>query len=403
MAVSGINSYTDVMYQWQAQQLKSTGNSTTASNTVSSLLGNASSMTSQLSSMIELTRYAMDAMGLASDSRVTFSQITKYRQQLQNEFNQGVREGFANSGISNMAALEFTLDKDGKITVSGSNASDRSKAQAWLDANSSLGAELLKSLEDAEFSDAVKFHISSTGRITVEDTRASSLQSSLDQEQELAAEVRTAFEQMGINISAPLNLSFDGNGNLVATGDNAHQINQWLETNSNLSVKIRNQLEKLGIDQSSVSFRLGQDGSLQASVKNNDTSKVEAALNNENNTGLKIYNGLSHLKINADANFSIQIMDDGSLNIISDHPDRDKIQRFFEENPDLVKKFRQIETLAGIDDARKSMQISPTEMRKRIQIESMASWWATSGNASSYFGNYSSDGLSLLAGLNLKV
>ena len=91
------------------------------------------------------------------------------------------------------------------------------------------------------------------------------------------------------------------------------------------------------------------------------------------------------------------------MTVISDHADRDKVQQFFDDNPDLIKKYRQIETLSGIDDARKAMQVSPTAMRKRIQIESMAAWWADSGSASSYFGNYSGGNLSLLSGLNLNV
>lgn len=59
--------------------------------------------------------------------------------------------------------------------------------------------------------------------------------------------------------------------------------------------------------------------------------------------------------------------------------------------------------MSGIDDARKAMQIAPNEMRKRIQIESMAAWWAGSNDASSYFGNYANGNLSMLSGLNLNV
>ncbi len=81
------------------------------------------------------------------------------------------------------------------------------------------------------------------------------------------------------------------------------------------------------------------------------------------------------------------------MTIISDHPDRDKVQRFFDEHPEMVKKYRQIETLSGIDDARKAMQISPSDMRKRIQIESMSAWWA----------GYAGGNLSLLTGLNLNI
>lgn len=112
---------------------------------------------------------------------------------------------------------------------------------------------------------------------------------------------------------------------------------------------------------------------------------------------------MESLGIDPNANFSLQVNPDGSVSIISDSPDRDKIQKFFDENPALIKKFLQIDALSGIDDARKAMQIAPNEMRKRIQIESMAAWWAGSNDASSYFGNYANGNLSMLSGLNLNV
>ena len=100
MSISGISNYRDVLFQWQGQQLKSTGSETSksaAANSVSSLFSGAS-MTNQISSMVELTKYAMDAMGVSSNARVTFSQITRYREQLQSEFSQAVKDGLAQSG-----------------------------------------------------------------------------------------------------------------------------------------------------------------------------------------------------------------------------------------------------------------------------------------------------------------
>lgn len=406
MAVSGINNYSNnysnVMYQWQAQQLKSTGSSTATSNSVANIFGSTTSLSSQLSSMIELTKYSMDAMGLSSDSRVTFSQITKYRSQLQNEFDQGVKQGFANSGISDLQSLSFSLDKDGKLSAIGGTRQDRAKAQSWLDANSSLGAELLNALGPEGIAHSINFHISSLGQITVENDQEKAAQESLSANEDIEEEIRTAYEKLGFNSSAPINLTFDGNGNLVATGDHAIEMNQWLSTNSPLSTKISDELKKLNIDPSQVTLSVNGNGISRVSVNDASLKEIQTALDGAKTTGQKIYNGLNNMKIDASATFSIQITEDGSLNIISDHPDRDKIQRFFDENPELVKKFRQIETLAGIDDARKAMQISPSEMRKRIQIESMASWWSDSGSAASYFGAYD-NGLSLLSGLNLSV
>lgn len=118
----------------------------------------------------------------------------------------------------------------------------------------------------------------------------------------------------------------------------------------------------------------------------------------------KVAEGLEKLGLSPDIEFAIQVNNDGSgVTIQSDHADRAKIQSFFDDNPELVKTYRQIEALAGIDDAREAMQISPSAIRKRLQIESMVAWWANSGNTNSYFGNYANNSFSLLSGLNLNV
>ena len=71
----------------------------------------SNSISGQLSSMVELTKYAMDAMGLESDSRVTFSQITKYREKLNTEFNTAVKEGLEKLGVSDPSSVTFIWQK----------------------------------------------------------------------------------------------------------------------------------------------------------------------------------------------------------------------------------------------------------------------------------------------------
>ncbi|MBD5648065.1 MAG: hypothetical protein HDQ89_10840 [Desulfovibrio sp.] len=409
MSISGIGNYRDVLFQWQGQQLKSTGSETAKSSAANSLssLFSGSSMTNQISSMVELTKYAMDAMGVSSNSRVTFSQITRYREQLQSEFSQAVKAGLAETGISDLSGLSFSLDKDGKISAIGSNAADRKAAQAWLDANPSFGKDLRASLTEAgvDADSAVEFRLSSSGRMSVVNTAASGLQSALDGKADLTKDLRAGIEKLGVSLETPLEFGFDAEGNLAVKGspDAGASINQWLQDNPELADALKEELGKRNLETSDVSLRLGKEGNLQVSVNNGALSKVQTALDQNSATGKKLATGLDSLGVDPNISFSIQIGDDGSLTVVSDHPDRDKVQRFFDENPDLVKKYRQIETLSGIDDARKAMQLAPSDMRKRIQIESMASWWADSGSASSYFGAYSGGNLSLLSGLNLSV
>lgn len=411
MAVSGINNYRDAMYQWQSQQLKSTGSSSSssaASTALNTLFGGTASMTSQISSMVELTKYAMDQMGVSSDARVTFSQISKYREQLQSEFNAGVKKGLQESGIKDLSALSFEMDKNGKISVIGENAQDRKAAQAWLDANPDYGKSLLNNMPEDAFagSSTIVFNISTGGKITVKDSIQDKVQAVLNQKGDLADNARSRMKTAGIDINYPVEFTFDTDGAIKVAGDSeqAQQINDWLKENPELETEIRMVLSGQKVDPSSVTIRLGSQGALQATVNNAELNEIQAAFDKSGDIGQKLISGLGNLGIDKNINFSIQIGDDGSFKVISDHPDAAKLQQFFDDNPELVKKFRQIETLAGIDDARKAMQISPSAMRKRIQIESMSSWWVSSGNSNSYFGQYSGDsGLSLLSGLNLQI
>ncbi len=65
---------------------------------------------------------------LTRTAGLLFNQISKYSQKLQSEFNQGVKDGFANSGISDLSGLSFSLDKNGKINAIGANEKDRKKS-----------------------------------------------------------------------------------------------------------------------------------------------------------------------------------------------------------------------------------------------------------------------------------
>lgn len=405
MAVSGLTNYNTAMYQWQNQQLKNSGasaSSSTNSASINALFGGTASMTSQISSMVELTKYAMDQMGVSSDARVTFSQISKYREQLQSEFNDGVKKGLEQSGISNISALSFELDRNGKINVIGDNVQDRKAAQAWLDANPSYGKSLLENLPADAFDDttSIGFQLSTTGKLTVKNAAQDNVQNALNQKVDLANNVRNGLKAAGIDASYPLEFKFDDNGALTSGNS---EIDNWLKENSDLESEIKQTLEKQKIAPSSVSIRLNSQGAIQATVHNSDLKDIQTGLDKSSEVGEKLAAGLNNLGIDKNINFSIQIDADGSFKVISDHPDAAKLQQFFDEHPELVKKFKQIETLAGIDDARKAMQVSPTAMRKRIQIESMSAWWAESGNANSYFGNYSNGNLSLLSGLNLQI
>ena len=407
MSISSINSYNTAMLQWQGQQLKTTGNSSgSTSSPLSTLFSPEASMTSQVSSMVELTKYAMESMGLAADSRVTFSQINKYREQLLTSFNEKVKNGFAGMGISKPEELTFSLNVDGSLSATSPNAADQKNAQAWLDANPSLGMELRSGLATSGLAEntAVSMKLSNTGKLTTVNTAQTAIQTAIDANSEQSAKLRSALVGMGVDLTSSMAFVLDSEGKLVVSGEHeqADQINIWLAENTGLAESLTGQLKKQGVDASAVSLTLGPTGNAKATVANGELGDIQALLD-KSNLGTSLSKGLNNLAIAPDVQFTLQVNAGGSVTVISDSADKAKIQKFFDDNPALVKQYQQIEALSGLDDARKAMQVSPAEMRKRIQIESIASWWAGSGDASSYFGNYSNGNMNVLAGLNLNI
>lgn len=314
--VSGVNSYTSGLYQWQNQKLStstsgssSSSGSKSSSSSLSQMLS-GSSISSQLSSMVDLTKYAMDAMGLESGSRVTFSQITKYREQLNTEFNTAVKDGLSKLGVTDPSSVTFTLAADGSLSATSANATDQANVQDWLKSNTTIGKDL-----------------------------------------------RTALTAAGISPSTSVAMTVDSTGKLTAA----------------------------------------------SSTDSSSKAAIQAVLDNSK-LGQTLNTGMSNLAVSSDAKFTLQTKSDGSIVVeSSDAATKAAVQKFFDNNPSLVKKFGQIQALSGLDDARKSLQVSPSDLRKRIEVESMAAWWSGSSDATSSFGSYSNGSLSMLSGLNLSV
>ncbi len=99
--------------------------------------------------------------------------------------------------------------------------------------------------------------------------------------------------------------------------------------------------------------------------------------------------------------FQLKANDKGGLTVSSMHADKDKVQKYFDDNPDMVKQYQEIQALADLDAARKKLDISTGELKKRIQIENMSVWWGQQGGGSSIM-NYSA-GVDWFSGVNATV
>ena len=328
-SISGLNAYTNALYlQGQANaSTEGTNAQGRTQNLASSLLSsrntqsqpgivnllsqqtNASSgstLTEQISSLVKLTRFAMDSMGLSADSRVTFSQLKKYSDQVQERFSSAVEEGLENVRVD-PANLTYTLDANGILSAHSASMLNESLAQKAIDDGSELGAGLL-----------------------------------------------TRLAQAGVDLNEGFSFSLDAKGTIRALGDSA----AWQST----------------LDAAHVTFpTLAQQ--------------------------------IASEQIDPKIGFSLKTEDEVVKVNCGDPKYTEILQAFFDENPSIVADYKRTEALSGIEDVRKFMRLSPSDMRTRLQLESMAAWWDNSGQsqATSSFGTYNGGIFSRLNGINLSV
>ncbi|MEG1610150.1 MAG: hypothetical protein RR317_03110, partial [Bilophila sp.] len=117
----------------------------------------------------------------------------------------------------------------------------------------------------------------------------------------------------------------------------------------------------------------------------------------------KVKADLKELGVDEKVKFQVVSNKDGSVDIISDSEDKAKIEKYFADNPDMVKKFNKIQSLTNVEEARKTQNIDVTATRQRIQIESMTAWFANTGRGVSSIMDFTGGSSALMAGLNKVV
>jgi hypothetical protein len=110
---------------------------------------------------------------------------------------------------------------------------------------------------------------------------------------------------------------------------------------------------------------------------------------------------LENLGLDPSAEFRLVTSEDG-IAVLSSHPDAAAIERYFADTPERETQFRRIQALSNVETARKSGGYDARATRSRIQIESMAAWFAQSGQTVQQFMEYQ-DGEALysIAGLSV--
>ncbi|BFR48338.1 hypothetical protein RVX_R13990 [Nitratidesulfovibrio sp. HK-II] len=117
----------------------------------------------------------------------------------------------------------------------------------------------------------------------------------------------------------------------------------------------------------------------------------------------KVREDLTKLGVDKDVEFRVVTNDKtGGVSVITDSEDKAKIEKYFKDNPDMVKKFQKIQTLSNLEKARKAEGYSAQDVKTRLQMEAMSAWWSEDG-ASSQIMDFTGGQATFLAGLSARV
>ncbi len=402
MSVSSIYSSGSSLYayQWNNQQLQGSV-STSSSSSSSSAYSYEGAST--VSSMVELAKYAMEAMGVSSSDRVTFSQIENYKSELENTFSKELNEAIGNTIVSPSAYFTVSMSDTGSVTIDTAH-DDEALVQAFFDTNPSYRENLRQSFDEAGFTGQVEFTVGADGSI-VSVTPQTVTEEVEWEDSTMGSSIIEGLKTQGISLPQSFSVRFDGTA-VVMEGESsdAEAINAYLASNPNIASEIRSTLESQGQSVNSVVI-INSSGIVTSKTTFTPEQNVEQAeeLQNflqEQDVGDDMKNRLENMGIDPNIDFRLSVVD-GKITVNSSHPDADKVQALLDSSEELTKAYLQVDALAGLEGARKSMQIDPAAMRSRIQMESMAAWWDQTGASS--IGSFSSGNLSSFTGVNSVV
>ena len=196
----------------------------------------------------------------------------------------------------------------------------------------------------------------------------------------------SSIQNYGLNSYQMQQLLTQSSGNTGAAEQQNSSAYSATQTVSLVAELTRAVMEKMGVGKNDrVSF--GQINSYRQQMEEEYAKKIAEDFEN--------------LGIDSKVSFQLKENTAGGLVVSTSHPDRDKIQKYFDDNPEMVEQYNEIQALANLDAARKSMDIQPAELKKRIQIENMSVWWESEGSSSIM--NMSSSGINWFSGINSVV
>ncbi len=409
MTVSSIQSdvYSAYSYLWSNQQLQEAIQNTSSTSSTSSVMSTFSSYegSSTISSMVELAQYAMDAMGISANEKVTFAQIVDYQSSLESAFSESLSASIQASGVADDATFSIALDADGNILVSSTH-DDSSKIQQYFDDNPDIGTQLREALtmNNVDTESTVYFSVDATGTTSVISSAQQALQSYFDTNTDISSQLLQGLEEVGTELSASLSLSLDEDGVLSFDPEHpeAEAIQSYLDSNPDMATELQTILAEQGFTAGTpCTLTIDTEGAITASVDalSEQDILVEDYLTS-NAVGLSLKSGLESVQIDENIEFSLSLDSLGNIVVNSSNADASKVQALIDADTDLTLTYLKIDALSGLDAARESLQIDLSAMRSRIVMENILSSWETSDDSSSSIGVFSSGSLSTFYGLN---
>ncbi len=402
MSVTSISSSNASLYayQWNNQQLQGSVASNAANSSSKNTNAYSYEGTSTVSSMVQLAKFAMEAMGVSSNDRVTFKQIEDYKRTLEAEFSTQLNDAIQNTNISDSAAFTVSLSAEGNIQISSSHE-DQAKIQAFFDVNPTYVKNLRQTLDESGFEGDVEFSVSSTGAINSVASKPITEEIELKNTPIGSGAIQN-LQSQGIVVTESIFIRVDGTA-IVFEGNHPQEaeLEQYIRNNPQHAAEIKASLEGQGLSVNSVVV-IDANGRVSVTVSKPDPVADEKAaalqefLQNKG-IGEDIKRSLKNMGIAEDVDFRLTVVD-GKVVVNSTHPDADKVQALIDSSEEITKAYLQVDALAGLEGARKAMQIDPTAMRKRIQMESLVAWWDQTGTSS--IGTFSSGNLSSFTGVN---
>ncbi|MCR5814676.1 MAG: hypothetical protein K6G15_09320 [Desulfovibrio sp.] len=262
------------------------------------------SLTDQLAGLVRLTRYAMDEMGLADDSRVTFSRLQEYCDSVEQRFNQAVKDGLGSLSVD-PALVTYTLSEEGKLTAHSADRAVEALAQLACDEKSkdlkNLAARLKTS--GVSFEQGLSFSLNAEGQVTALGASAAfqeALQGEAETLQKLSEHILAAKVDANCDFSLKINADDSVTVN-AAKSEYRNVLQAFFDQNSDIVSDYRrcealSQIEEarkfMGLSPKDMRTRL-QLESLAAWWDNQESSSSQSSFGLYNNGALSRLSGIN--------------------------------------------------------------------------------------------------------------